>query len=149
MNHLHCCPSTRHRANAVTGLPGFLNLFLDELPTGLHHRPPFGSVNVSETPTSYDIEVSIPGFDKGDFKVQLDGKLLHISAEKTSETTTDNDRRYIRREFKQSTTFKRTFTVPDNANATAIAAQYNNGILVVSIPKKVAAEKPVQHIEVQ
>jgi len=39
--------------------------------------------------------------------------------------------------------------MPDNANANAIVAQYNNGILVVSVPKKVAAEKPVQHIEVQ
>lgn len=152
MTYTNCHPAARNRAK-VTGLPGLLNLFLDELPLA-SHKNHFSNVNVSETANSYDIEVLLPGFDKSDFKVQLDGKYLHISAEKsvanTSETPAeDKDRRYIRREFAYSTSFKRTFTMPEQADTTAINAQYNNGILTLSIRKKtVTTPEGVQHIEV-
>ena len=45
-------------------------------------------VNVSETENGYDIEVAAPGYDKGDFKVDVDKNVLTISAEKKQEEET-------------------------------------------------------------
>jgi HSP20 family protein len=150
MNYANCHASSRNRANV--GLPALLNLFLDELPNK-YVKNVGGNVNISETDTGYDIEVALPGFEKGDFKVQLDDKYLTISAEKTvseSSETPDKapERRYIRREFSQSTAFKRTFTLPEQANVNAINAQYNNGVLVVTVGKRVPEKPNVQHIEI-
>lgn len=154
MNYANCHSASRRRANVVnTGLPGLLNLFLDELPA-MNSKVFGGNVNIFETGSNFNIEVALPGFEKNDFKVQVDGEYLTISAEKTTdapviEPSAENpDRRYIRREFTHSKSFKRTFTLPEQANTSAINAQYNNGILHVTIAKKAVAEPTVQHIEV-
>ena len=43
------------------------------------------AVNIKETSDKYEVEVAAPGMTKKDFKVQLEGNLLTISSEKTSE----------------------------------------------------------------
>ncbi|MGB5027356.1 MAG: Hsp20 family protein, partial [Chitinophagaceae bacterium] len=55
-------------------------------------------VNVKETEKSYQLEVVAPGFEKSDFKVNMEQDLLTISAEKKSEVKDENEK-YIRREY--------------------------------------------------
>ena len=54
----------------------------------------------------------------------------------------ENAPKYVRREFGYST-FRRSFTLPENFKGTAITAQYINGILHVSVPK--AEQAVVKH----
>lgn len=100
-----------------------------------------GSINVAETANAYEIELAVPGAEKGDFKVNVEGNQLTISAEKKIENKTeDPEKKYLRKEFGY-TSFRRTFTLPDNVNANGINATHNNGVLTVVLPK-IKAEEP-------
>ncbi|OWY22992.1 Hsp20/alpha crystallin family protein [Sphingobacteriales bacterium UPWRP_1] len=105
-----------------------------------------GSINVSETANAYEIELAVPGADKGDFKVNVEGNQLSIAAEKKTETKTeDPEKKYLRREFGY-TSFRRTFTLPENVDAGSINATHNNGILTVVLPK-IKTEEPKTNVK--
>lgn len=95
------------------------------------------AVNVSDTDNSYVIEVAAPGMKKSDFKVNVENGLLTISAETQSEQEEKN-KNYTRREFR-SESFSRAFTLPENANEEKIEAKYEDGVLKLSLAKKVPA----------
>lgn len=104
------------------------------------------AVNVSEGKEDFIIEVAAPGLAKDDFSIDLENNLLTISSEK--ETEDDVDRRQMRKEFNYGA-FKRSFTLPLAADSTAISAKHENGILMITIPKKEEAkERPPRKIEI-
>lgn len=107
------------------------------------------SVNIKENADAYLVEVAAPGFEKTDFKLELDHNLLTISSEKKEESETKEGERFTKREFSYQS-FSRSFTLPDTADGDKIAANYDKGILMVSIPKKEEAKpKPLRKIEIQ
>lgn len=101
-------------------------------------------VNVKETEKSYQLEVVAPGFEKSDFKVNMEQDLLTISAEKKSEVKDENEK-YIRREY-SFRSFKRSFTLDEKIDATNIEASYVNGVLTLNLPKKVAVKASATEI---
>lgn len=105
------------------------------------------SVNVAENATEYRLEVAAPGLTKEDFKINIEDNLLTISAEKKVETETKEGEKFIRREFGYST-FKRSFTLPETVDATAIKAGYENGVLHLNLPKT-EVKKTLKTIEIQ
>lgn len=94
----------------------------------------FVPVNVKETDKSYQLEVVAPGFEKTDFKVNLEQNLLTISAEKKNDQIKENEKQ-IRREYSYRS-FKRYFTLDEKTDATNIEASYINGVLTLNLPKK-------------
>lgn len=105
------------------------------------------SVNVSETDTEFRLEVAAPGLTKEDFKINVEDKVLTISAEKKVENETKEGEKYIRREFGY-TNFKRTFTLPETIDVTNIKATYDHGVLHLVLPK-VEVKKALKTIEIQ
>lgn len=101
-------------------------------------------VNVKETEKSYQLEVVAPGFEKSDFKVNMEQDLLTISAEKKSEVKDENEK-HIRREY-SFRSFKRSFTLDEKIDATNIEASYVNGVLTLNLPKKVAVKAAATEI---
>ena len=97
-------------------------------------RKGFVPVNVKETEKGYQLEVVAPGFEKADFKVNLDQNLLTISAEKKEELKEEKEKQ-IRREYSYRS-FKRSFTLDEKTDATNIEASYVNGVLTLNLPKK-------------
>lgn len=96
-------------------------------------------VNVKETKDSYLIEVAAPGFKKEDISVKVDNGLLTLSAEVKSEAETTNDK-YTRKEFNFSS-FSRNFTLPKTVDVSKITGAYNDGILLVTLPKREEAKE--------
>ncbi len=92
------------------------------------------SVNIVENGDFYRIEVAAPGLEKGDFEVNVDKGFLNISA-KHEHKEEKKEGRYTRREFNY-TSFNRSFELPDTVDANAIEAEYENGILMIKLPKK-------------
>ncbi len=121
-------------------LNNLVDSFFTELPTlfkndfNKSESKGFVPVNVKETEKAFVLDVVAPGFDKAGFKIKLDQNLLTISAEKTEETKSENEKQ-IRREY-TSKSFKRSFTIDDKIDATTIDASYINGILTLNLPKK-------------
>ncbi len=99
----------------------------------------FPPVNITENEKEYKIELAIPGFKKEDIKVHVENELLSIQAEKREEKKEENER-YTRREFSYGS-FNRSFQLPKAANAEHVSARVENGILLLSIAKKVEAQQ--------
>lgn len=106
------------------------------------------AVNVVETDKSFDMEVAAPGMKKEDFKVEVKEGMLMISAE-TKHEEEEKKENYTRREFSYSS-FNRSFRLPENVKADNIVANYKNGILKLTMPKKVMSkpEEPVKKIAI-
>lgn len=101
-------------------------------------------VNIRETKDAYLLDVVAPGFEKGDFKINLDGQTLTISSEKKTEQKVENEKQ-IRREF-SFRSFSRSFTLDENVDADKINAKYDNGVLKLTLPKKEAKQETAKEI---
>lgn len=107
----------------------------------------FAPVNIKETDKNYSIEIVAPGFEKVDFKVNVDEQILTISAEKKNEVKEENEKQ-IRREYSYRS-FKRSFTLDEKTDVNSIDAKYVNGVLTLNLPKKVEVKTPAQQINIQ
>ena len=106
------------------------------------------AVNVKETEKNFEIEVAAPGLSKKDFKITVDNGVLTISSEKKEEKE-QKEKDYTRKEFSYSS-FSRSFTLPENVNEDDMKANYEDGLLKLSIAKKVIAQaKAKKAIEVK
>jgi HSP20 family protein len=104
------------------------------------------AVNILETADQYQIELAAPGLSKEDFKINLERKLLSIVVQKEQSNEQD-DKNYSRREFSYHS-FMRSFTLPDSADEHHIQAKYNDGILLIQIPKKEEAKMTSRQISI-
>jgi HSP20 family protein len=105
------------------------------------------SVNVKETEGDYQIELAAPGMKKSDFNVEVKNDQLTITAEKKTEAKDTSDN-YVRREFNYSK-FERSFTLPSKKyDESGIQAKYEDGILLLLIPKAEVVKKEVKQIEI-
>ncbi|OSZ79796.1 heat-shock protein Hsp20 [Chitinophagaceae bacterium IBVUCB2] len=110
-------------------------------------RKGFVPVNVKETDKAYQLEVIAPGFEKADFKINLDQQLLTISVEKANEVKEETTKQ-IRNEYNFSS-FKRSFTLDEKIDATNIEASYINGVLTLNLPKKEVVKASATEIVVK
>ncbi len=97
------------------------------------------AVNISENDQAYKLQLAVPGLKKEDFKISIDENNLVVSAEQKQESS-EKTERFTRKEFSFSS-FTRRFSLPENVDQGAITASYENGIMQLSLPKKVD-EKP-------
>lgn len=120
------------------------NEWLDEKWPFSTHLP---AVNVKETDDTYEIIMAAPGLEKNDFKIDVNGSLLTISAKK-DEKKEEKDETYSRREYSY-TSFSRSFSLPEDIFKDKIDANYMNGELRLTLPKKEEAKTmPHQKISV-
>src|SRR5690606_5042435 len=96
------------------------------------------AVNIKEQDKSFSVELAVPGMKKEDFKIELDKDMLTVSAEISSESESEDEALYSRREFKYAS-FKRVFTLPKAIDKDQINASYTDGVLNLTLPKLEAA----------
>lgn len=124
--------------NLVRFNPGLLNLFdnIEKTHFGLNREfsGDVPSVNIIDNENDFVLELAAPGKSKEDFKINLENQLLTISSEVTEEKE-EEKKNYTRREFVFSS-FTRSFTLPKNIMHEKIAADYKDGILRITLPKK-------------
>ncbi|WP_418697590.1 Hsp20/alpha crystallin family protein [Bacteroides sp.] len=102
------------------------------------------AINVFETEKEYKVELAAPGMTKEDFNVHIDeDNNLVISMEKKIEHKEEDKKegRYLRREFSYSK-FEQTMVLPDDVDKEKIAANVENGVLNITLPKYAEQEKP-------
>jgi HSP20 family protein len=108
-------------------------------------------VNIKESEKNYSIEVVAPGFEKSDFKIDLNQDVLTISAEKENEArseTDDKNEKQIRKEY-SSRSFKRSFTLDEKIDTETIEAKYVNGVLTLNLAKKEEVKPASKQISIQ
>ncbi len=110
-------------------------------------NPTLPAVNIAEGERDFTLELAIPGQKKEDFNVEVDNDILTISMDAKDEKT-EKDGEYTRREFRY-TSFKRAFNLPETVNQEDIKADYKDGILRFTLPKKEEAlPRPKRLIEI-
>ena len=106
------------------------------------------SVNIKESNDDFEVEVAAPGFNKNDFRIELNHDLLTVSSEKELDKETKEGQQFTLREFSYQS-FSRSFTLPNSADSEKIGAKYENGILRILIPKKEEAKpRPARQIAI-
>ncbi|MEQ6120735.1 Hsp20/alpha crystallin family protein [Reichenbachiella sp. MALMAid0571] len=92
------------------------------------------AVNVVNNDSSYEIDVAAPGFKKTDFKIETENGVLTISG-KSEKEEEEKKKNYTRREF-SSSSFYRSFTLPEDVVKEGISAKYDDGVLKLSLKKE-------------
>lgn len=108
------------------------------------------AVNVKESDKEFSVELAAPGLEKEDFNISIDENILTISSEhKSEETVEGEDGKYTRREFSYSS-FSKSFTLDDqHVDVDNIKANYEAGVLKLSIPKKENQAKVTKSIAIE
>lgn len=90
-------------------------------------------VDILENEKGYEINVAVPGLSKEDFKIDLNDNFLTVSGErKFSKERKENNLHVVETQYGN---FSRSFSLPENVDASKINAAYTNGILEITIPK--------------
>jgi HSP20 family protein len=107
------------------------------------------AVNIQEDNDYFHLEIAAPGLKKEDFKVTLEDDMLTISVQHIEENKEKSDKgRYTKREYSYQG-FTRSFRLPDSCQNENINAQYIDGILHLTVPKKEEAkQKDLRQIEI-
>ena len=113
------------------------NLFFASPEFARHNYETFSkpAVNIIENLPSFVVELAAPGIAKEDFTIEVEEDTLKIATKKAEEKTGDtSESSYKRREFNYKN-FERSFILPENINTEDIQANYENGVLRVTLPK--------------
>jgi HSP20 family protein len=107
------------------------------------------AVNITEEKDDFKVSLAVPGMKKEDFNIDIEGNMLTISSEK-EEAKEEKEKKFTRKEYNYSS-FSRSFTLPEDVNKEKIEARYENGVLILSLPKKEEAKKVAvnKHIAVK
>lgn len=108
---------------------------------GLRRKTTLPAVNVKETPRAYEISLATPGLQKDDFHIDVDNATLTITAEKEDKKETRDEK--VHREEYNYSSFRRSFSIPEDVSAEKIEAVYTDGILRLSLPRKESAKTSV------
>ncbi|MGN0135357.1 Hsp20/alpha crystallin family protein [Anaerotignum sp.] len=99
------------------------------------HAKNLMKTDVRETEDAIEADIDLPGFKKDEIQVHLENGYLTVSAEKHQETNEEKGK-YLRQE-RYSGTMSRSFYVGEDLTAEDIKARYQDGILTISLSKKV------------
>lgn len=107
--------------------------------------------DIKEHENHYEMQIDLPGFKKEDLKLQLNnGYLTILASHDENKDEKDKDGKVVRQE-RYSGSMQRSFYVGDNLKQEDISAKFENGVLMLDVPKK-APEKEVsetKYIEVK
>jgi HSP20 family protein len=118
-----------------------LNRILDEAFAGLPFSEQgsvitstlFAPTDVSEDENALQITMELPGVDPEDVRLSLENNVLTIRGEKKQQFDENNER--VHRFERVYGVFERTFALPNTVDPDKIEARFENGVLVVRIPK--------------
>lgn len=100
----------------------------------------FPAINVGSTPTAVEIYAFAPGIDPATLDVQLDRGLLTISGERNSAGSQDPERMSVYANERFSGSFKRTVSLPEDADPERVEAHYRDGVLHIQVARVEAVQ---------
>ena len=120
-----------------------------DVPNYENFRKP--AVNISENFATFVIDLAVPGYKKEQFAIEIEKDVLKVSsnfAPKRDSADTDNKKnQFTRKEFSYGK-FSRSFTLPETVNVEDIKAEYTDGILSITLPKKEVKEDIKKMVEI-
>lgn len=124
-------------------VPAYINYFddifgrnLSDFFFGSNDRITMPAANIVEYDKNFEIELAAPGYNKNDFKINIENKALVVKAEVNKCNEEKDARGKIAHREHYYASFERNFSLPANIDMDKIEANYKDGILHISLPKK-------------
>ena len=102
------------------------------------------SVDIFEDKDRLILEAELPGMNRDDFEISVENNVITLRGERKFEKKTEGDN-YHRVERSYGS-FTRSFTLPQTVTADGATADFENGVLRVSLPKR--EETKARRIEI-
>ena len=129
----------------------FDDLFIENrLDTDNYESFSIPAVNIKENFSKFVVEFAAPGLMKEDFAIEIEKDVLKVSSNTSGErgeSATEEDTKFTRKEFNYGN-FTRTFQLPETIERDEIEANYENGILRISLPKMEKAKDIKRMVEI-
>jgi len=112
------------------------------------NRPWSPAVDIYETENELVLKADVPDVESKDIDVRVENQTLTVSGQRKFQSQDSNGKGYHRIERSYGT-FVRSFAVPNSFDTEKINAEFKNGVLTVTLPKKEAAKPRQVKIEVK
>lgn len=123
---------------------------------GKHHGKHFGGgsfrrakynipANIAETDTGYEIHLYALGYDKSKINITVVDEVLYVTG--TREIPEDYRPNFIRQEFPIKS-FEKVFHLNEGIDTTAIVAKQEDGVLIITLPKKPEAQRQERNVDI-
>jgi HSP20 family protein len=103
------------------------------------------NMDIVEDPNAFRIIADLPGMEKDKIKIMVEDNLLTVSGERAGHSEGSGDIVWTER---QSGNFSRSFRLTDTIDAAKMTADYKNGILEITLPKKEEAKPRTIEVKV-
>lgn len=110
-------------------------------------QPVMFKTDISDSGDAYIVESDLPGINKEDIDINIGDGVLTVKAERKYESSDENGGRYLRRERAYGS-FERSFNISD-IDAENIDAEFKNGVLILTLPKKQPEAPKSRRLEVR
>ena len=124
------------------------DLFDDVFGVPMFGREPLMRTDVEEKDNGYVMKMDLPGYKKEDIHISLQNGNLSIEAERKESNEEKNSKGTVLREERFAGKCSRTFYVGKNVRDTDIKASFNDGTLVVTVPKAEAVPEENKFIAI-
>jgi HSP20 family protein len=134
----------------VDDFPAGLRLFQDTVARLMSDqsttRPWAPAVDILETDNELVLKADVPGVDLQDIDIQIENGTLTLKGQRKFATEEKN--RGFHRLERSYGSFVRYFTVPDTVDAEHVQADFHNGVLTVTLPKKEIAKPKAIKVQI-
>jgi HSP20 family protein len=127
-------PAMRHFQDAI-------NRFISEPGT----RPWTPPVDILETENELLLRMDVPDIQLKDVEIRLENDTLTVKGERKFEQAQGKGYHRIERSYG---TFARSFTLPNTVDTEKVRADYKNGVLTITLPKKEVAKPRTIRVEI-
>ena len=141
--------------NALMSRPSLFDEFFRDVAPGFYVRPLHGDalpqpsqirIDVKEDDAAYKVQAELPGVPKEDIQVSIDGAVVTLRAEVQQHDEKRDSEKLLRSE-RYFGSVARSFQLPMEVDAASAKARYDNGVLMLTLPKKL--EGKVQRLAVE
>lgn len=106
------------------------------------------AIDLEEKKEEYLVQIDLPGMEKDQISINVQGNILTVSGERKSERE-ENDAAGVKRYERSFGVFQRSFSLPENIDPERITAGYDKGVLMLHLPKiKQAEPEPSRNIPI-
>ncbi len=107
----------------------------------------YPTADMTESDGGFEIAVELPGIDEKNVDVTVQDGVITIAGQKREHH--EEERRHYYLSERRFGSFRRSFRVPDSVDTDRIEAQFQKGLLKVTLPKTAAARQPEKKVPVK
>lgn len=125
---------TRDMMNLRREMDRLFNDFMTDTPGSRYENPSWGlALDVAENDSAFVVKASVPGVKRDDLDVTINENTLTIRGEVQADDSFEEGQYHVRE--RRYGTFSRSMTLPRTIDREAIDADYDNGVLTLTLPK--------------